>query len=71
MLASLLATAPAFASGGIICEGGDGVSAHFASGRLPVLRIIGAHVEIGDPRWSLRGVLLADNKTYDVACRQA
>jgi hypothetical protein len=46
LAASLAFAAPAFASGGIWCEG-DGVSAEIATGRLPVLHIIGAHAEAG------------------------
>jgi hypothetical protein len=44
--ASLALAAPAAASGGIWCEG-DGVSLEIATGRLPVLQVIGAHAEAG------------------------
>lgn len=45
-MASLALAAPAAASGGIWCEG-DGVSLEVATGRLPVLQVIGAHAEAG------------------------
>ncbi|MCR6672786.1 hypothetical protein [Devosia ginsengisoli] len=51
-MASLALAAPAVASGGIQCEGGDGVSAYLATGHLPVLQVIGAHVEAGGAAWS-------------------
>ena len=35
------------ASGGIWCEADGGVSAEIATGRLPVLQVIGAHAEAG------------------------
>ena len=45
-MASLALAAPAAASGGIWCEG-DGASVEIATGRLPVLQIIGAHAQAG------------------------
>ena len=42
LAASLALAAPASASGGIWCEGEE-ASAEIATGRLPVLQIIGAH----------------------------
>lgn len=49
--ASLALAAPALASGGIWCEG-EGVSLEVATGRLPVLQVIGAHAEAGDQAFS-------------------
>ncbi len=46
LAASLALAAPAAASGGIWCEGED-ASAEIATGRLPVLQVIGAHAEAG------------------------
>ena len=46
LVASLALAAPAAASGGIWCEGED-VSIDIATGRLPVLQIIGAHAQAG------------------------
>ena len=46
LVASLALAAPAAASGGIWCEG-EGASAEIATGRLPVLAVIGAHAEAG------------------------
>lgn len=46
LAASLALAAPASASGGIWCEGED-ASAEIATGRLPVLAVIGAHAEAG------------------------
>lgn len=43
--ASLALAAPVAASGGIWCEGEGGVSIEVATGRLPVLQVIGAHAE--------------------------
>lgn len=51
MLASLALAAPAAASGGFWCEG-DGVALEMATGRLPVLQIIGAHAEAGGKAYS-------------------
>lgn len=48
---SLALAAPAAASGGIWCEG-DKVSLEIATGRLPVLQVIGAHAEAGGQAYS-------------------
>ena len=45
-MASLALAAPAAASGGFWCEA-EGASVDIATGRLPVLQIIGAHAEAG------------------------
>ena len=52
LLAGLALATPAAASGAIVCDGEAGVFAHLATGRLPVLRIIGAYVEAGGSAWS-------------------
>ena len=49
--ASLALAAPAVASGGIWCEG-DGVTVEIATGRLPVLQVIGAYVEVDGAAFS-------------------
>ncbi len=51
LLASLALAAPAAASGGVWCEG-EGASAEIATGRLPVLQVIGAYVEAGGKAYS-------------------
>lgn len=51
LVASLALAAPAAASGGFSCEG-DGVSLTLATGRLPVLVVIGAHAQAGDAAWT-------------------
>jgi hypothetical protein len=50
-LAGLALAAPAAASGGFWCEG-DGVALEMATGRLPVLQVIGAHAEAGGKAYS-------------------
>ena len=50
-MASVALAAPAAASGGVRCEG-DGVIVEIATGRLPVLQVIGAHVEAGGVAFS-------------------
>jgi hypothetical protein len=52
LVAGIALAVPAAASGGIMCEGGDGVSAYLATGRLPVLQIIGANAQAGGTAWS-------------------
>lgn len=51
LVASLALAAPAAASGGFYCQG-DGVTADIATGRLPVLQVIGASISAGDNTWS-------------------
>ncbi len=51
MLASLALAAPAAASGGYFCEGDD-VALEMATGRLPVLQVIGAYAEAGGKAYS-------------------
>ena len=51
LVASLALAAPAWASGGIWCEG-EGASAEIATGRLPVLAVIGAHAEAAGVAYS-------------------
>jgi hypothetical protein len=50
-VASLTLAAPVAASGGIWCEG-DNAYAEINTGRLPVLHIIGAHVEADEAVYS-------------------
>ncbi|WP_332701230.1 hypothetical protein [Devosia sp.] len=51
VLASLALAAPAAASGGYFCEGDD-VALEMATGRLPVLQVIGAYAEAGGKAYS-------------------
>jgi hypothetical protein len=51
LVASLALAAPAAASGGFFCEG-DGASLQLATGRLPVLAVIGAYAEAGGAAWT-------------------
>ncbi|WP_332685848.1 hypothetical protein [Devosia sp.] len=51
VLASLALAAPAAASGGYFCEGDD-VALDMATGRLPVLQVIGAYAEAGGKAYS-------------------
>lgn len=52
LVASLALAAPAMATGGFFCEGGDGVEVSFATGRVPVLHILGAHAAAGDKAYA-------------------
>ena len=52
LAASLALAAPAAASGGFFCQGDEGVSVELATGRLPVLEVLGAYAEAGGKAYS-------------------